>query len=115
MYGSMQKKFKWLSEDHEKIKKCFNHKASNSLKNAMSKVRSGVDKGKWIPTHVKDQLDTLWHDPAWMEKAKKNTQNRKSEEGLSIHSGVSIPAREHKKRLVSKFYYFLFILIKLVN
>ena len=37
-------------------------------------------------------------------KESKNIQNRKSEEGLSIHTGGSIPAIAHKKKMVSNFY-----------
>ena len=49
----------------------------------MGKVRKNQDKGKWIPSHIREELDRLWQDPKWLEKSRKNIQNRKSEEGLS--------------------------------
>ena len=70
----------------------------------MNKLRNDKDKGTWIPPEVKEMLEALWEDPAWVEKCRKNSQNRRSDMGVSLHTGGSIPFPEHKKRMVSSSY-----------
>lgn len=99
----MQAIYKWLPKDDSNIRKCFESKGSEGLKNALFKVRDNTDDGTWIPPSVLEELRTEWDGPAWKEISRKNSSNRQSKEGLNLHSGGSISAREHGKRLVSHF------------
>lgn len=92
-----------MDNDEQNIKKSFDSRGSTALKNALFKVRSGEDKGVWIPPEKLQQLRAEWDSEDWQDKAKKNKQNRLCKEGLNVHSGGSISAREHAKRMVSNF------------
>ena len=99
----MQTFYKWLPQDEHNIRKSFESKGSSTLKNVMNKLRVNKDNGNWLhPDHLQ-QLKIEWEDPKWQEKAQKNRQNRQSKQGLNLHSGGSISAKEHAKRLVSYF------------
>jgi hypothetical protein len=74
----------------------------DNLENALFKVRSGKDKGEWIDEDRLKELRDEWKDEKWQNISKINTQNRKSKAGHNVHSGGSISAREHAKKMVSK-------------
>ena len=96
--------YKWLPEDEDNIKRSFESKGSSSLKNALSKLRENKDSGNWLHADYLEELKTKWQSPEWQEKARKNRQNRQSKQGLNQHSGGSISAKEHVKRMVSYFF-----------
>jgi hypothetical protein len=73
-----------------------------ALKNALFKVRSGKDKGEWIDEDKLKELRDEWKGEKWQNISKINTQNRKSQAEHNVHSGGSISAKEHGKRMVSK-------------
>lgn len=93
--------FKWLERDEDRIKKCFHSRGTEALSNAMYRVRSGQDKGNWINPNILEQLRLEWNNEDWLEKSRKNKQNRHSKVELNVHGGGSISAREHAKRMVS--------------
>jgi hypothetical protein len=71
-----------------------------ALKNALFKVRSGHDKGEWIGDNLK-QLEVKWEEEKWQKNSMTNKQNRQSKVGHNVHSGGSISARVHRKKMVS--------------
>ncbi|KAK2369285.1 enoyl-[acyl-carrier-protein] reductase [NADH], chloroplastic [Trifolium repens] len=73
----------------------------DNLKNALFKVRSGKDKGEWIDEDRLKELRDEWKDEKWQNISKINTQNRKSKAGHNVHSGGSISAREHAKKMIA--------------
>jgi len=74
----------------------------------MNKIRAHLDRGYWIPTEMRTELEQKWSTDEWKAKAKKNSDNRRSSDG-PLHTGGSIPATEHYKRLVSLCYYMVLI------
>ena len=99
----MQRKYTWLPEHESQMEKIFDHKASEALSNAMHRVRTKVDQGSWIPQEIRQQLEQRWSQDEWKAKSKINSNNRKFADG-PVHTGGSIPATEHYKRLVRDFY-----------
>ncbi|WJX95097.1 hypothetical protein P8452_76456 [Trifolium repens] len=97
-FGEFKRKFKWLPEHDEDIKKAFDHKASSSYSNAMYRVRKGIDQGDWIPNKMRAILDDKWKEDNWKRKAELNKVNRISYD-CPLHIGGSIPTTEHYKRL----------------
>ncbi|KAJ1410071.1 hypothetical protein SESBI_22307 [Sesbania bispinosa] len=72
-FESFKALFKWLEQDEDTIRKCFNSRGSLAYKNVMFKVRKGEDKGEWIGQALLDQLRAKWEDEDWMEMDKEMT------------------------------------------
>ncbi|XP_045789490.1 uncharacterized protein LOC123884438 [Trifolium pratense] len=100
-FADFKAKYKWLEKDEASIKKSFNSRGTLALKNALFKVRSGKDKGEWIDEDKLKELTDQWKGEKWQNISKINTQNRKSQAGHNVHSGGSISAREHAKKMES--------------
>ncbi|CAJ2679143.1 unnamed protein product [Trifolium pratense] len=98
-FADFKAKYKWLEKDEASIKKSFNSRGTLALKNALFKVRSGKDKGEWIDEDKLKELTDQWKGEKWQNISKINTQNRKSQAGHNVHSGGSISAREHAKKM----------------
>ncbi|CAK8534903.1 unnamed protein product [Lathyrus sativus] len=96
--GEFKRKYKWLLEHEEEIKKIFDHKTSDAYSNTMYRVRKKIDPGDWIPTETLKILEEKWNDDKWKRKSEINTHNRRSSDG-PLHTGGSIPTTEHYKRL----------------
>jgi len=47
-------------EQEQLIRSIFETKGSRIIKNAMSKVRNGQDKGTWIPPLIRETLNQYW-------------------------------------------------------
>ncbi|XP_058744612.1 uncharacterized protein LOC131634279 [Vicia villosa] len=97
-FGEFERKYKWLPEHKEEIKKIFDHKASDVYSNTMYRVRKNIDPGDWIPIETRKILEEKWNDDKWKRKSQINTHNRRSSDG-PLHTGGSIPTTEHYKRL----------------
>ena len=100
----MQKSYKWLPQYDRQIKKNWNHKASERLRGIMCKVREGAKDGfrpTWIPENVFEQLMIEWNSETFKKKQDKAKKNRASLKGGTLHSCGSIPAPEHKRRMVN--------------
>ncbi|XP_039683450.1 uncharacterized protein [Medicago truncatula] len=100
-FNDFKAKFKWLANDEANIKKSFNSRGSLALKNALFKVRSGEDKGEWVGVDNLKQLEVKWKEEKWQKNSLTNKQNRQSKVGHNVHSGGSISARVHNKKMVS--------------
>ncbi|KAJ1415044.1 Transposase-associated domain [Sesbania bispinosa] len=96
---SVAELFKWLEQDEDKIRKCFNSRGSLAYKNAMFKVRKVEDKGEWIGQDLLDQLRAKWEAEDWQQKSIKNKENRLAQDGHNVHSAGSLSTREHAKRM----------------
>ena len=103
----MQKAFKWDSQHDRAIRKVFEHKGSTLFKNAMHKVRQGVDKGSWIPTGNREILDQHWASEKFQNKSNTAKINRAVENGATAYTGGSISAGAHFEKLVSLFHFHL--------
>ena len=60
--------------------------------------------GGWISKNNLEQLRAQWQAEDWQQISLQNKQNRQSQDGHNVHSGGSISAKEHAKRMVSDFY-----------
>ncbi|XP_039682842.1 uncharacterized protein [Medicago truncatula] len=98
-FNDFKAKFKWLANDEANIKKSFNSRGSLALKNALFKVRSGDDKGEWVGVDNLKQLEVKWKEEKWQKNSMTNKQNRQSKVGHNVHSGGSISARVHSKKM----------------
>ena len=67
-------------------------------------MRKNKDNGNWLHADHLEQLKIKWQSPEWQEKARKNRPNLQSKQGLNLHGGGSISAKEHAKRMVSYSY-----------
>ncbi|XP_073223251.1 uncharacterized protein [Cicer arietinum] len=92
-------KYKWLEKDEANIKKSFNSRGSLALKNALFKVCNGEDMGDWIGEENLEQLKAQWQAETWQKISMINKKNRQSQVGHNVHSGGSITAREHVKKM----------------
>ena len=78
--------------------------ASERLRGIMCKVREGAKDGfrpTWIPENVFEQLMIEWNSETFKKKQDKAKKNRASLKGGTLHSCGSIPASEHKRRMVN--------------
>ncbi|KAK2369900.1 hypothetical protein QL285_082998 [Trifolium repens] len=98
-FDDFKAKYKWFEKDEDNIRKSFDSRGTLALKNALFKVRSGKDKGEWIDEDKLKELRDEWKGEKWQNISKINTQNRKSQAGHNVHSGGSISAKEHAKRM----------------
>ncbi|KAK2352239.1 hypothetical protein QL285_096552 [Trifolium repens] len=98
-FDDFKAKYKWFEKDEDNIRKSFDSRGTLALKNALFKVRSGKDKGEWIEEDKLKELRDEWKGEKWQNISKINTQNRKSQAGHNVHSGGSISAKEHAKRM----------------
>jgi hypothetical protein len=56
---------------------------------------------KWIGVDNLKQLEVKWEEEKWQKNSMTNKQNRQSKVGHNVHSGGSISARVHRKKMVS--------------
>ena len=98
----------WLEHDGNNIKKFFFcSRGSIALKNALYKVCSCKDEGSWIGPKNLEEWKVEWEKEKLKEVSMINKKNRQSQEGHNVHCGESLSAREHVKRMVGNYMYFL--------
>ncbi|XP_020207718.1 uncharacterized protein LOC109792697 [Cajanus cajan] len=101
-FGEFQKEYKWDPQHDRAIRKTFEHKGSTLLKNAMHKVRLGVDKGNWIPENARAILDQHWASEKFQNKSNTAKGNRAVENGATAYTGGSISAGAHFEKLAKE-------------
>ncbi|XP_027356656.1 uncharacterized protein LOC113865996 [Abrus precatorius] len=99
-FEEFKKTYKWLSQHNLIIRSIFEHKGSVILKNIMSKLRRGKDKGLWITPDVKEELHTHWVREEFQKKSTIAKQNRAVDGGASLYTGGSVSAAVHHDRMI---------------
>ena len=84
------------------------------MKNAMSKIRAGQDKGLWIPSEVRETLEAHWAGEQFKAKSVIGKHNRSVDSGASLYTGGSVSTAVHRHRMVSINYFDSFILKSLL-
>ncbi|KAL5075435.1 hypothetical protein RYX36_014419 [Vicia faba] len=90
---SLHRKYEWLPEHEEEIKKIFDHKDSDTYSNTMYRVRKKIDPGDWIHVETLKILEEKWNDDKWKRKLEINTHSRRSSDD-PLHTGGSIPSTD---------------------
>jgi len=98
------------------MKKTFDHKAFKGLGNVMNKIQAQLDRGIGFLLKCMQSWNKNTALMSESQRQKKNRDNRRSSNS-PLHTGGSIPATEHYKRLVSLCYYMVIIclLVRLVQ
>ncbi|XP_029124605.1 uncharacterized protein LOC114914966 [Cajanus cajan] len=99
-FDEFKKKYKWFPRYEKFVRATFNHKGSVIVKNTMSKLQAGKDKGEWIIPEVRQQLDAYWSGDDFKKKSDTSKQNRAIDNGASLYTGESISITVHRKRMV---------------
>ncbi|KAK4278951.1 hypothetical protein QN277_016721 [Acacia crassicarpa] len=97
------RKYKWLPEYEDDVKKIWNAKCSNILRGTMLRIRQDLFhkqvRPKWIPLEVMNQLERVWTSPEYLSKCDIAKINRASNKEGTQYKGGSIPNTEHKRRM----------------
>ena len=88
----MQKEYKWLPEYDSVIRRIWQIKCANILKNLMFHTRQQYlnkqVRPPWIPTSVMNDLVQVWSSSKFQEVSEVAKTNRASNAGGATHGGV---------------------------
>ncbi|KAI9081440.1 hypothetical protein K1719_036586 [Acacia pycnantha] len=97
------RKYKWLPEYEDDVKRIWNAKCLEILRGTMYRIRQDLfhkqARPKWIPHEVMNQLERLWTSPEYLSKCEIAVANRASSKGGTQHKGGSIPNTESLQSL----------------
>ncbi|KAK7290985.1 hypothetical protein RIF29_05805 [Crotalaria pallida] len=93
-------KYKWLPIYNEWMENAFAHKGSLLIKNTMSKIRDGKNKGKWLLPSVLESLRQYWDtDVDFQKRSANGKQNRATDVGAPLYTGGRVSTADHVYRM----------------
>ncbi|KAK7246293.1 hypothetical protein RIF29_41155 [Crotalaria pallida] len=99
-FDMFQKDFTWLPQYNDMVRRNFEKRGSAKLTQLLQEARKNLDRRpSWIGDSVWARLKQHWQSSEFKKKSETNKRNRDSMAGASLHTGGSIPHREHWKRM----------------
>ncbi|KAH0461784.1 hypothetical protein IEQ34_009359 [Dendrobium chrysotoxum] len=98
----MQKDFCWLPQHNDRIRKNFEKRSSNRMRDMFTDLRKSGQRPLWMAESVWAELSAAWSSPDYSRKRDQNRQNRASDVGglgSSLHTGGSVPHTKHRRCL----------------
>lgn len=101
-FKEFQKAYQWHPQHSVQIRKNFETRGGNRLKDMFNLARQNNMRPPWMTENIWNTLQNYWKSPEFKEKSEQAKKNRSSDVdglGTSLHTGGSIPMTEHKRRL----------------
>ncbi|KAL0906133.1 hypothetical protein M5K25_024600 [Dendrobium thyrsiflorum] len=101
-FREFERNFCLLPQHNDKIRKNFEKRGSTRMRDMFTDIRKSGERPLWIGESVWAELNAAWDSVEYSRRRDQNRQNRASDvggKGSSLHTGVSIPHTEHRRRL----------------
>ncbi|KAH0461291.1 hypothetical protein IEQ34_008866 [Dendrobium chrysotoxum] len=97
-----EKEFCWLPQYIDRIRKNFEKRGSNHMRDMFTDLRKSGQRPLWMGESVWAELSAAWSSPNYSRRRDQNRQNRASDVGglgSSLHIGGSVPHTEQRRCL----------------
>ncbi|KAH0459255.1 hypothetical protein IEQ34_012069 [Dendrobium chrysotoxum] len=101
-FREFEKEFCWLPQHNDRIRKNFEKRGSNRMRDMFTNLRKSGQRPLWMGESVWAKLSTAWSSLDYSRRRDQNRQNRASDFrglGSSLHIGGSVPHTEHRRCL----------------